>query len=368
MTSGNSPERTPLLGLNRRARWLLPIFLLLLVGLTFRHLLFPDPHSIATFSGATMGTTWSVKLATAELDSASRKRVLSEIDDELQLVNKLMSTWDENSELSRLNRSNGAQPFPLSQPNVEVFALAAQISELSGGAFDVTVGPLVSAWGFGADRAVTGSPSEQEVSELEQRVGYQKLDLDAKRGTITKKNPAIHADLSAIAKGYAVDRVSAALQRLGYRNFLVEIGGELKAHGQKLPDRDWRVAVERPDELSRSIYAVVQLRDLGMATSGDYRSFILEDGTRRSHLIDPRKGRPVMHALASVSVVDLSTARADALATALGVMGAEEGFALAERAGIAAYFIVREAQGEFRARSTTAFAPLLVSVPPVAAP
>ena len=148
----------------------------------------------------------------------------------------------------------------------------------------------------------------------------------------------------------------------------MEIGGELKARGQKLPDRDWRVAVERPDELNRSIYAVVQLRDLGMATSGDYRSFILEDGTRRSHLIDPRKGHPVMHALASVSVVDLSTARADALATALGVMGAEEGFALAEREGIAAYFIVREAQGEFRARSTAAFAPLLVSVPPEATP
>ena len=369
MTSGNSPERTPLLGLNRRARWLLPIFLLLLVGLTFRHLLFPDPHSIATFSGATMGTTWSVKLATTELDSASRQQVLNEIEEELHLVNELMSTWDVNSELSRLNQSDGTQPFPLSQPNVEVFALASQVSELSGGAFDVTVGPMVSAWGFGADHAaVTGPPSKQEVSELEQRVGYRKLNLDAKRGTITKANGGIHVDLSAIAKGYAVDRVAAALQRLGYLNFLVEIGGELKAHGQKLPDRDWRVAVERPDELTRSIYAVVQLRDLGMATSGDYRSFILKDGTRRSHLIDPRKGQPVMHALASVSVVDLSTARADALATALGVMGAKEGFALAQREGIAAYFIVREAQGEFRARSTSAFSPLLVSVPPEAAP
>ena len=267
------------------------------------------------------------------------------------------------------NRSGvPASPSPSRKSNIEVFALAAEVSELSGGAFDVTVGPLVSAWGFGADRAVTGPPSEEEVSKIEQRVGYQKLDLDAKRGTITKKNPGIRVDLSAIAKGYAVDRVSAALQRLGYRNFLVEIGGELKAHGQKLPDRDWRVAVERPDELSRSIYAVVQLRDLGMATSGDYRSFILEDGTRRSHLIDPRKGHPVMHALASVSVVGLSTARADALATALGVMGAEEGFALAEREGIAAYFIVRKAQGEFRARSTAAFAPLLVSVPPESTP
>ena len=368
MTSGNPPERTSLLGLNRRARWLLPIFLLLLVGLTFRHLLFPDPHTLTPFSGATMGTTWSVKLAGPPLDSASHGRVLGAVETELERVNRLMSSWDPASELSRFNRWESPQPFPLSPSNIEVFALAAEVSEQSGGAFDITVGPLVAAWGFGADAAGTEAPSPEQLSQLGERVGYRRLRLDPKSGSIRKQHPEISADLSAIAKGYAVDRVANAIAALGYPNFLVEIGGELKAHGQKRPERDWRVAVERPDELVRSIYAVVALRNLGMATSGDYRNFVLEDGTRRSHLIDPRLGRPVMHTLASVSVVDPSTARADALATAFGVMGIEAGFELAARLNIAAYFIERQDDGGYSARFTPAFAPLLVTGAPESTP
>lgn len=368
MTSDDVPERTPLLGLNRRARWLLPIFLLLLVGLTFRHLLFSDPHTVTLFSGATMGTRWSVKLAGPPLDSASHGRVLDAIENELAQVNRLMSSWDPDSELSRFNRWESAQPFPLSPSNLEVFALAAEVSQQSGGAFDITVGPLVAAWGFGAEAAGTEAPSPEQLAQLGERVGYRRLLLDPKNGSIRKQHPGIRADLSAIAKGYAVDRVAAALAALGYPNFLVEIGGELKGRGQKRAERDWRVAVERPDELVRSIYAVVALRDLGMATSGDYRNFVLEDGTRRSHLIDPRLGRPVMHSLASVSVVDPSTARADALATAFGVMGIDAGFELATRENIAAYFIERHDNGDYSARFTAAFAPLLVTGPPESTP
>jgi thiamine biosynthesis lipoprotein len=179
--------------------------------------------------------------------------------------------------------------------------------------------------------------------------------VDPAAGTLTKARPDVVCDLSALAKGYAVDRVAGALRALGHGSFLVEIGGELRARGRKLDGSLWRVAIEAPDPATHSLYRTVSLEDRAMATSGDYRKFYRAEGRWLSHLIDPRTARPVDHGLASVSVVHPEAVWADAWATALIVSGPEQGPEVAEREGLAAHFIVREADGSFAERSTRAF-------------
>jgi thiamine biosynthesis lipoprotein len=337
---------------------------LLLVGLTLRRLLAPDPSPLIELSGRALGTIWSVKLNRPDTgDEPQRERLLAAIREALDGVDSLMSTYRADSELSRFNRFASTEPFALSAPTLEVFALAQEISELTDGAFDVTVGPLVAAWGFGADEEPGESPSQERLAALRERVGYRLLRLDSSTDTIAKLHPEVVCDLSAIAKGYAVDEVVAALRALGHRDFLVEVGGELGARGRRPDGTPWRVAIERPDALTRSVFAVVGLDDRGMATSGDYRNFYQRDGVRLSHLIDPRAGRPIAHRLASVTVVDPQAARADALATALSVLGPEEGFALATREKIPAYFILRMADDQLERRATPSLEALLLAEP-----
>jgi thiamine biosynthesis lipoprotein len=335
--------------------------MLLLVGLTLRRLMAPDLTPLIELRGPAMGTTWSVKAVRAPSTDAAQLQAA--IDERLELVNSLMSTYDAESELSRFNRFASTEPFPLSPSTLAVFSLAQDISTLTGGAFDVTAGPLIAAWGFGAAAADTPSPTRSQLAALRSRVGYQLLRLDPASGQIAKAHPEVVCDLSAIAKGYAVDQVAEALRALGYEHFLIEVGGELAARGQRPDGGPWRVAIERPDALTRSVYAVVALQDRAMATSGDYRNFHQGDGVRLSHLIDPRVGRPIGNRLASVSVVDASAARADALATALSVLGPDEAHALAEREAIAAYFILRSGKNSTEVLTTTAFEGLLLAEP-----
>jgi thiamine biosynthesis lipoprotein len=272
-----------------------------------------------------------------------------------------MSTWDPSSELSRLNALDRAdEPFPVSAHTMEVLAAAAEIGEISGGAFDVTVGPLMQAWGFGTDSYQLRRPAPEELEALRERVGQAALlTLDEDAGTVSKGHPDVEVDVSAIAKGHGVDRVAEALEALGYRNYLVEIGGELRAAGRKLDGTPWRVAIEKPESDSRAIHQIVILEDRALATSGDYRNFYLEGGERFSHTMDPRTGAPVHHRLASVSVLHPSAMYADAWATALNVLGAEAGYALAIRQGLPAYFIERGPEGQYTIRMTPDFAPLL---------
>ena len=218
----------------------------------------------------------------------------------------------------------------------------------------------MAAWGFGATNRVPAPPPPEELATLRQRVGYRLIELDPASSSVVKRHPQTVCDLSAVAKGYAVDRVALGLVERGYTDFLVEVGGEMKARGERDGGGPWRVAIERPEPVQRAVFKLVKLADRALATSGDYRSYYDKDGVRYSHLIDPRSGRPIAHGLASVSVVHPSAAFADALATGLGVLGAEAGFTFAERQGMAAYFIVREPDGELRGIPTTAFESLEV--------
>jgi len=341
--------------LTPRARALLPVFLVLLVGLVVYQLWFTLPARVV-LSGQTMGTTWSVVLPGHGHSRDDLVAARTAIGERLDAVDQLMSTWNSDSELSRLNRHATSAPFPVSSETLEVLEVAREVSERSGGAFDVTVGPLVAAWGFGAGARLPGEvPDPAELARIRERVGYWMLEIDAAHGRVRKARPDLQCDLSAIAKGYGVDEVARALDSLGWNDYLVEVGGEVRARGERPEGGPWHVGIERPDEGDRVVQGTVELTDLAMATSGDYRNYYEVDGERLSHIIDPRTGHPVSHRVASVSVVHVATVWADAWATALTVLGPEEGLDVAEREGIGVYFLLRTGPESFEARASSAF-------------
>ena len=309
---------------------------------------------MTVFSGATMGTHYSIKVVAPpqSIDSQSIKRG---IEEQLETVDRLMSTYREDSELSRLNRFDRAEWFPVSEETATVMALALETGELSGGALDVTIGPLVDLWHFGPDKGqADGIPSDAQIAEAVKRTGCGDLQVRLCPPAVLKKRADIQVDLSAVAKGFAVDKTAEYLLQCGMENFLVDVGGEVRAAGHNQSGKPWRLAIEAPIVTGRALQTTVPLANVAMATSGDYRNFFEENGTRYCHIIDPRSGRPVAHRLASVSVIDASCARADALATALLVLGPEDGYNLAVEHDLPALFIIREDNG-FRQRPTLRF-------------
>ena len=301
-------------------------------------------------SGPTMGTWYNVKvISEAGID---QEALTEKVEAVLSDINGLMSTYDPESELSRFNQLPINTPMELSPDTVAVLKMALDLSVQTAGAFDVTVGPVVNLWGFGPDGRLKNKPSEMAINKALAQVGYKALVWHSDN-QMSKSKP-VYVDLSAIAKGFAVDKVAALLREQGYSRFLVDIGGELLAGDEKAPGQYWKVAVEQPDAHQRAIQKVISLRRMGVATSGDYRNFYEFEGRRYSHTIDPRTGNPVAHTLASVSVLHSSVAYADGLATALMVLGVEKGYDLASELGIAAYFIFKTSSG-FEIKATDGF-------------
>ncbi len=305
------------------------------------------------FRGATMGTYYAVKVAAAGLSEARLAEVRAIIEGELEDVNSKMSTWVEESELSLFNRHAETTLFEVSSSTFEVVSAALEVAEITGGAYDVTVGPLVNAWGFGAKGDLPG-PSDEEIRRLVDSVGYAKLELDADASALRKQRGDLYCDLSSIAKGYAVDRVAEALLAAGFDDVWVEVGGEVRAAGRNAEGRVWRLGIERPNLKPGALQRIVPLDGAAVATSGDYRNYRELNGARISHIIDPRTGWPVHHRLASVSVVHPRCMIADALATALMVLGPDEGRELARRENLAVLFLVREGE-DYREIMTPAF-------------
>ncbi len=303
---------------------------------------------LARLDGSIMGTRYSVLLADRtevnRADDQVGQSLAEQVHATLSDVDAHMSTWRADSELSRFNARNSRDWFAVTDATAGVISQALQTSRRSGGAFDATVGPLVDLWGFGAgaQAAAKGTrPSDQAISRQLDRVGYQAIEVDADRNAVRKANPQSHLDLSGIAKGYAVDRVAQLLDARGLENYLVEVGGELRARGRKPDGSAWKVAIERPSVERREPFRALALQDRAIATSGDYRNFFAQGGQRYSHSIDPRTGLPVDHELASVSVVADSTASADALSTALIILGPADAMAFAERHHVAAHLILK---------------------------
>lgn len=300
-----------------------------------------------------MGTTWSVQIVAPPptLDIAELRGDIARLLDD---VNGLMSTYRDDSQLSRFNAAASTDWVSVSQELAAVVAEAHAVSAATGGAFDVTIGPLVNLWGFGPEVKADQLPGPSEIAAALSRTGYRFLDVRLDPPALRKTRSDLYVDLSAIAKGYGVDRIAALLRDRGLADALVDIGGELRGLGTNARAEPWRIAVERPEAGARRVFRVVPLRGLGMATSGDYRNFFELDGVRYSHTIDPKTGRPVEHRLASVTVLGESAMSADAWATALLVLGPDDGLALAESRGLAALLIEHDGDG-FSAVSTARF-------------
>ncbi len=303
----------------------------------------PSPTETVTIKGETMGTTYRAVIA-APLSNPMIREVRQSVTAELDFINDLMSTYREDSELSVFNRADPDSWHPVSPEVITVVDRALSISAKTDGAFDITVGPLVNLWGFGRDSSEYKVPKPAELAMIEQRIGYGLIEIRKKPPALKKNRAGVEIDLSAIAKGYAVDRIGRILTAYDLENYLVEIGGEILCRGGK-GDRPWIVGIELPREEGRTVHRTIQLHDRAAATSGNYRIFFKEKGKRYSHAIDPRTGFPVTHELASVTVLAENCMSADAWATAFMIMGYEKASKLTEKENIATFFILRRGQG-----------------------
>lgn len=297
---------------------------------------------IAEFSGPTMGTRFSIKIFNPP---KFQEDVRLEIDALLRRINDQMSTYLPNSEISRFNDSESVDWFAVSPETATVANFAVSLSQKTDGAFDITVEPLVNAWSFGPKERRRVVPTEEEIEQLLQEIGYEKLEVRLDPPALRKSAPDLEIDLSAVAKGYAVDQVVARLNELGAENVFVEIGGEVCTSGDKA-GAPWQVGIQVPDLIQEAILIAQPLNtkpasDQAMATSGDYRNYFEVDGIRYSHTIDPRTGRPIEHGLASISVVGPSCMEADAWATAINVLGQKAGVAVAEAEGLSILAVQR---------------------------
>jgi len=305
----------------------------------------PAGAAIADFGGATMGTTWSVRVALAK-DAAPRAALQASLQRELDQVVAEMSHWEPGSDLGRFNRAGACTWHTLPDGFFQVLSYAMNVGRETGGACDPCAGALVNLWGFGPtgrhDEAGFVAPSARDVATVRAGMAGRAVELDAPRKRAFQPG-GVQLDLSAVAKGYGVDRLALHLEGVGVRDYLVEVGGELRGAGVKPDGQPWWVALEAP--LPGAGEIAVALHGLAVATSGDYRKYFMQDATRRPHTIDPRSGMPVTNALASVTVVHESAMAADAWSTALTVLGPQQGLAAAERKRLAARFLVREGEG-----------------------
>jgi thiamine biosynthesis lipoprotein len=296
--------------------------------------------------GRTMGTTYSVKVVTGNFEGIAR--VKEKIDRRLAEINRSMSTYQKDSEISRFSRfKDVGQKFKISNDFFRVMKAGQKIHRLSGGAWDGTVNPLVDLWGFGRSGRQDEVPPNSKIAALLPDIGFAHIVvLDP--GFLVKKRADVTLDLSSIAKGYGVDEVAALLGNLGYKDYLVEIGGEIFAAGHRQDNTQWRIGINRPraDAAFDAVYKVVALRNQGFATSGDYRTFFEVDGVRYSHLIDPRTGFPVSNGVVSASIITGNCAMADGLATAVMVMGARKGLEMIDRLdGVEGLIVVEQNNG-----------------------
>ena len=314
---------------------------------------------LTRLDGMTMGTHYQIRITDPQEDINS-DQLQASLDTLLREINRSMSTYDKDSELSRINRSREQKPIPISPELYTVLDAALNVNRLSNGAFDVTVGPLVNLWGFGPELREDAVPPPIDIQLALERVGMDKIELaDSGSPTLRKLHPEVYLDLSAIAKGYGVDRLAEHLETLNISNYMVEIGGEIRVKGVNARGRPWHIAIEKPSSDGRNVFKVIAPGDLAVATSGDYRNYFERDGKRYSHTINPHSGRPVEHSLASVTVLADNCMYADAMATALMVLGPEQGYALAIAEKLPVMFIIRSAEG-FTSRLTPAMEPLVI--------
>ena len=318
-----------------------------------------DAPRLLAWEGRTMGTTYLVKIAGVAPDDALVADLRAAVEARFDEINRQMSNYRADSELSRFNADASLDPVSVSAEFARVVRHALALSRDSGGAFDPTVGPLVDLWGFGAPGRRTDLPSAAEIEAARAQCGAGHLQV-APEDMLQKDLPGLRLDLGGIAKGYGADMAAQLLRDRGYSNVFVAVCGEIVAFGSNPDGKPWQVGVERPiQDLPRGAdhIAVVPLSGRALSTSGDtYNYFLDPEGDTYSHIIDPATGRPIQHQLASVTVIGPSGLVADGLATTLYVMGPERGFEWIEaRPAYAALFIVRTGEDEFKLVASSRF-------------
>jgi thiamine biosynthesis lipoprotein len=317
------------------------------------------PASVQSLGGESMGSTWSVRYVGADASSAAmRAAIVTRLD----RVDRQMSTWKSDSDLSRFNNAAAGTWVDVPQELFDVVEAALALASDTQGAYDPTIGPLVDLWGFGPDGPRRQPPDDASIDALRARVGWQRVKLDRAQRRILQAG-GMHLDLSSIAPGHAVDSIAAHLESQGIVDYLVEVGGELRSRGRKPDGSDWQVAIQRPldnDSADGGVVPahVVSLRDAALGASGDYRHFFKAGGRRYAHRIDPRTGYPVANGVASVTVLRAQCMNADSLATAFSILGVRDGLDYARERGIGVLFIVRDGD-RFEERMSPAFADLL---------
>lgn len=290
-------------------------------------------------SGITMGTSYSIQWS--DDASISIESLEQDISTRLEQINKLMSTYITNSQLSEFNQSRDTGWHAVDTELATIVKLALSICHKSDGAFDITVGPLVNLWGFGASETSFQFPTNTEIDIALRSIGCEHLQARLSPPAINKNVATLYVDLSAIAKGYAVDELANILDRYNLQNYMVEIGGEVKAKGIAPHGSFWRIGIETPHIIRGSIVDVISLDNIAVATSGDYRNFFEHQGKRYSHTIDPKTGYPIEDELASVTVLNNSSALADAWATAFMVLGANKSLKVAKEHELSGLLITR---------------------------
>ncbi|MCK5073981.1 MAG: FAD:protein FMN transferase [Bacteriovoracaceae bacterium] len=301
---------------------------------------------VTFIKGKTMGTTYRVKIV-PKLSPAGEEKIKNEIVTTLDIVNKSMSTFRKDSEIVRFNDMREGT-LKLSPQMYGLVLKSMDISKETSGAFDITIGPLVNLWGFGAlgeRRKVP--PSNLEIEKVKGKVGFRLASIDYAMESVAKKNPELSFDMAAVAKGYGVDMISTMLAEKNHTNHMVEVGGEIMVSGNRWPKegRKWKIGIEVPHLDKRKPGRILALSDISMATSGDYRNFFEYEGKRYSHTIDPVTGRPVTHNLTSVTVLARECADADAYATAILVMGPQRGLEFANNKKLKVILYIRKDDG-----------------------
>jgi FAD:protein FMN transferase len=347
----------PIIDLVRASTWHLALALLLILsGCTKR------AAPMIELSGPTMGTYYSVKIARPPA-GLSAETLEPELIRVLDGVIAEISTYDPNSELSRLNANPSTDWIPVSENLLAVITEGQRIAALTDGVYDVTIGPLVNLWGFGPERRPDRLPTEAEIQAARERVGYRKLERRDSPPAVRKARGDLYIDLSSLGEGYGADRIVDWLESRGVSDYMVAIAGAIRAKGLNAKGQPWGIAIEQPLPDQRAVHRVVPVSGRALSTSGDYRNFFEKDGKRYSHEIDPMTGAPVDRKLGSVTVIGNAGMVVDGLATALMVLGEERGPAFAEIQGIAAYFIVREGE-DFKGIASTAFQAYLDTAAP----
>lgn len=306
---------------------------------------------LVSFRGTTMGTTYSIKLLSSDNNSVN-ENIQEKIDSILVVINQQMSTYIKDSELSIFNSSFDTSWYKVSAELASLIYEARSVSRESNGFYDITIGPVVNLWGFGPEAVPLSVPTESAIEKARKRTGIDKIKINKNSSKIKKIIPDLYLDLSSIAKGYGVDRISEFIEDLGIDNYMVEIGGELRTKGENNKNEFWRIGISTP--LGDDLQKIVSISDMSVATSGDYMNYFEKEGVRYSHLIDPSSGKPISHNLASVTVIHKNCSVADAYATAINVMGPEVGYEFALKKKLPVFMIVRDGN-KFVERMTSFF-------------